>query len=85
MAKEKPETVLVEEEPTEQAPIVDTAPVVGIEPVEVPTPQVAADPVGEESDAKKAYRKHLYFYEKQNPVKYAAKKEELEAKLNAIK
>jgi len=38
-----------------------------------------------ESEEKKAYRELIERYAEQNPVKYAQKKEALEAKLNAMK
>jgi len=40
--------------------------------------------VKEESEAKKAFRKLLATYEKQNPVKYAAKEQALLAKLENL-
>jgi predicted SnoaL-like aldol condensation-catalyzing enzyme len=37
-----------------------------------------------ESEAKKAFRKLMDTYQKQNPSKFEAKKEALEAKLNSL-
>lgn len=40
--------------------------------------------VQEESEAKKAFRKVIAVYKEQNPTKYAAKEQELLAKLNSL-
>ena len=52
----------------------------------VATPEVIVNPVvvKEDSEAKKAFRKLIAVYEKQNPLKYADKKEALFAKLETL-
>ena len=54
------------------------------EVVATPEEVVAPVVVKEDSEAKKAFRKLIAVYEKQNPLKYADKKEALFAKLETL-
>lgn len=54
------------------------------EAVATPEEVVAPVVVKEDSEAKKAFRKLIAVYEKQNPLKYADKKEALFAKLETL-